>query len=275
MPRTSPADAAQPCGPLERVDPASGLELYWPLNTLKPLAPDVWIVDDGVVWMAFPGGLSVPFTTRMTILRLATGQLMLISPTSPDDALCEQVQALGVVAHLISPNAIHYVHIAAWKARFPDSVAWASPGVRERAASQGIQVSFDADLADAPDAAWAAQVDQLIMRGSRALQEVVFLHRPSRTLVLTDLIESFEPARLHKRRWRVACCLAGTLDPDGKAPLDMRLSFLGGRAQARACAERMIAWAPERVIVAHGRCFLQEGQRELRRAFRWTGLSAS
>lgn len=37
--------------------------------------------------------------------------------------------------------------------------------------------------------------------------------------------------------WRLLTRLAGTVDPDGKAPLDLRLSFLGRRDQARACVE--------------------------------------
>ncbi len=257
--------------PDRTVDPESGLALYDPLGVPKPVAPDVWILDDGVVWMAFPG-FKVPFPTRMAVIRLRSGELLLLSPTRPTDPVVAAVQALGRVAHLISTNAIHYVHIAAWKERFPDAIAWASPGVRARAASQRIAVAFDADLGDEAPAAWADEVDQLLFRGSSALTEVVFFHRASRTLVLTDLIENFEHDRVLRPRWRWATRLAGTVHPDGKAPLDLRLSFLGRRAQARACAERMIAWSPERVLLAHGRCYLEDGTAELRRAFRWTGV---
>jgi hypothetical protein len=34
----------------------------------------------------------------------------------------------------------------------------------------------------------------------------------------------------------------------------------------------MVAWAPERVIFAHGRCYERDGAAELRRAFRWLKL---
>lgn len=253
------------------VDPRSGLVLYDPLGVPKIVAPDVWIVDDGVVWMSFPL-MKVPFSTRMIVMRLRSGDLMLISPTTPTDEVVAAVQELGRVAHLISPNAIHYVHIKAWKERFPQAVSWASPGVRERAAAQRIEVAFDADLPDEAPEAWAGEVDQLHFQGSPALTEVVFFHRASRTLVLTDLIENFEHDRMQRSTWRWATWLAGTVDPDGKAPLDLRLSFVGRRAQARACAERLIAWAPERVLLAHGRCYFENGTAELRRAFRWTGV---
>ena len=240
--------------------------LYEPINTLKPVAPGLWLVDGPIVYMAALGG-SAPFTTRMTVARLADGGLWCHSPVAPDSSLFAAVDALGPVRHLVSPNKLHYAHIAAWKQRYPDAIAWASPGVRERAASQKIEVSFDADLGDAPEPAWAAELDQLHFRGSRVFEEVVFLHRASSTLILTDLIENFEAARLGTAmRWIAR--LGGVLDPDGKTPLDMRFTFRD-RAAARACLERVMDWRPQRVILAHGRCYMDNAEAELRRAFRW------
>lgn len=245
------------------------LRLYTPLEVPKPLADRVWLVDGPVVRMAALG-LRLPFPSRMTIVRLANGDLWLHSPTAPSAALRCRVEALGRVAHLVSPNKLHYTHIAAWKAAYPEARAWASPGVRERAASQGLAVRFDAELGDTPPADWSAELEQYVFRGSRFMDEVVFLHRASRTLVLADLIENFEADRVRPRlRWLLR--LAGSLHPDGKAPLDLRLTFLGHQARARACLERMLAWQPERVVLAHGRCYPERGTEEVRRAFRWLG----
>lgn len=242
--------------------------LYEPINTLKPVAPELWIVDGPIVHMAAPLGMSAPFPTRMTLARLPDGGLWCHSPIEPDAGLFEAIDALGPVRHLLSPNKLHYAHIAAWKRRYPQAIAWASPGVRERAASQRIEVAFDAELADVPPAAWAGTLDQLRFKGSRAIEEVVFLHRPSATLVLADLIENFEADRLDTpMRWIAR--FGGVLAPDGKTPLDMRLTYLGHRAEARACFERMLAWQPQRIILAHGRCFMHDGEAELRRAFAW------
>ncbi|MEW9571670.1 DUF4336 domain-containing protein [Rhodanobacter sp. Si-c] len=240
--------------------------LYEPLNTLKPVASGLWIVDGPIVRMAALGG-SAPFPTRMTVARLADGGLWCHSPIAPDAALFAAIDTLGPVLHLVSPNKLHYTHIAAWKRRYPGAVAWASPGVRERAASQRIEVAFDADLGDVPEPAWAAELDQLRFRGSRVIEEVVFLHRASSTLILADLIENFEAAKLGPAmRWIAR--LGGVLDPDGKTPLDMRFTFRD-RAVARVCLQRVMAWQPRRVILAHGRCYPEHAEAELRRAFRW------
>ena len=49
----------------------------------------------------------------------------------------------------------------------------------------------------------------------------------------------------------------------------MGLAFLLRAKTLRAAVERMIAWNPERVILAHGRWFRSTGTDELRRVFRW------
>lgn len=247
---------------------AKDTALYEPINTLKPIAPGLWIVDGPIVRMAAPLGTSAPFSTRMTLARLPDGALWCHSPIAPDAALFEAVDSLGPVRHLVSPDKLHYAHIAAWNQRYPQAIAWASPGVRERAASQRIAVHFDAELADAAPPAWAGTLDQLRFKGSRAIEEVVFLHRPSATLILADLIENFEADRLTTpMRWIAR--LGGVLAPDGKMPLDMRLTYLGHKAEARACIERMLGWQPQRIVLAHGRCFMEHGEAELRRAFAW------
>ncbi|HEX6613066.1 MAG TPA: DUF4336 domain-containing protein [Rhodanobacteraceae bacterium] len=243
------------------------LGLYEPVNVLKPVAPDVWIADGPIVRMAAPLGMSAPFTTRMTVVRQGDGGLWCHSPIAPDEALFAAIDALGPVRHLVSPNKLHYAHISAWKARYPEALAWASPGVRERAVSQRIAVRFDRALEDAPPPEWSADLDQLFFRGSRVFTEAVFLHRAGATLILTDLIENFEAPKL-TRGMRAIARFGGVLDPDGKTPLDMRFTFRD-RAAARECLRRMLAWHPQRVILAHGRWYARDGEAELRRAFRW------
>jgi uncharacterized protein DUF4336 len=235
---------------------------YEPLNTPKPVAQDIWVVDGPAI--KFYG---MPFSTRATIVRLADGGLWVHSPTWLDEGLAAAVEALGPVRHLVAPNWIHYAYVCEWQARFPDAEAWAAPGVAQRAKSRGMAIRFDHDLGQDAPAAWAGEIDQLIVRGSTVHREAVFFHRASATLILTDLIENFEPGRLGF--WfRLMARLAGVLDPNGKAPVDMRQTFRDRNA-LREDVRRMIGWAPERVILAHGRWYDRNGTQELRRAFAW------
>ncbi len=246
----------------------SPVPLYHPLNTLKAVDDNIWIVDGGIIDMDTKIG-KLPFSTRMTIIRLENGDLWCHSPIVPDKTLLAQIDALGTVRHLVSPNMIHYAYIADWKKLYPHAIAWASPKVTERAKTQNISVTFDEDLTDKAPTEWAGQVEQLIFQGSRIMPEVVFFHRASRTLILADLIENIETQKVPSCRLRTLIKLAGTADPDGKMPLDLRATFWGNKALARQSYEKMLAWQPEKIILAHGRWYSKNAMAELQRAFRW------
>lgn len=237
-------------------------EPYAPLCVPKPLAQDLWVVDGREIRMRFLG-LPVPFPTRATLVRLPGGALWVHSPVGAGPALYDAVEALGPVRHLIAPNSLHHAYVADWKARFPDGRIHAVPGLERK-----IPPPVDALLGADPDPSWSGTIDQAFVRGD-ALSEAIFFHRPSKTLILTDLIENFEPHRVRPPLLRWALKLAGAVDPDGKAPLDMRLSFLRHRSAVRAAAETMLGWGPERILMAHGRIYEGGAVAELRRAFRW------
>ena len=243
------------------------IEPYDPLNTLKPFGPDIWVVDGGITHMSYFGS-KVPFPTRMAVVKLSNGGLWVWSPVEGGEDLFAQIEAIGPVAHIVSPNAIHYEHIPQWAERFPHARVWASPGVRNRSEKQGVVVAFDQDLLCAPPPDWSETIDQTIFKGSRVLEEVVFFHKPSGTLILADLIENFEAEKL-PLVYRLLAKVAGTLDPDGKAPLDLRMGYLGRKTVARKSLEVIRAWQPQRIIMAHGRCITSNGEAEIERAFRW------
>ncbi|MCH9693482.1 MAG: DUF4336 domain-containing protein [Gammaproteobacteria bacterium] len=241
---------------------ANELEAYEPINSLKPVDQNVWIVDGPIIRFK-----NVAFSTRMTIVRLGSGELFVHSPTELPAELKSAVDALGVVRHLISPNKIHYWWIGDWGNAYPDAMKWASPGVRPSALAQGWD--FDSDLDETPDSAWREEIDQLIVHGGRFMDEVVFFHKPSRTLILADLIENFEPSKVRSAFMRFLLKLAGNTDPDGKLPIDLRLSYWGRHDEIGQAVTRMLDWEPERIILAHGRWYQSNGVAELQRAFRW------
>lgn len=237
---------------------------YAPLDTLKPFADDVWIVDGPEISMRYLG-LTMPFPTRMTIVRLPGGALWVHSPIAWNDELGAAVAALGEVRHLVAPNTLHYWYMSDWQTRFPQARSYGPPGLARKARRP---IAIDETLGEEPPTAWDGIFDQCMFAG-RVFTEFDFFHRPSRTLILTDIIENFEPARVlaWPMRWMVKTF--GAADPDGKAPLDMQWSFLGRRRQVRAAVRHMLDWMPQRIILAHGRCYESNAVDELRRAFRW------
>lgn len=242
--------------------------LYEPLNTLKEVGPGIWIVDGGIIKMDMLG-FGVPFSTRMTVVKLEDQSIWIHSPIKADEGLFREIDTLGEVTHLVSPNKIHYAYIVEWKKRYPNATAWSSPGVEKRAESQNIATTFDRPLKDSAPSDWSGEIDQLIFKGSRALEEVVFFHKKSRTLILTDLIENFEPKRTSNIFFKTLYKLAGIAYPKGKTPIDLRLTFVGQKEQAREGYNRMLRWQPEKIILAHGHWYDKNGTDELKRAFKW------
>ena len=239
------------------------LDLYEPIDVLKPVAKDIWIVDGPRIGFGV-GPFEFPFTTRMTVIRLRNGDLILHSPVALTPALRSAVELLGPVRFLVAPSSLHYWWLPDWKAVFPGAEVLAVRGLQERA-KRPIAVDR---LLVGRGSPWPAEIDLLVVRGD-ALTEAVLFHRASRTLILTDLIENFEPGRIHNWFLRLLVRLAGAVDPDGKAPLDMRLSFFRRRKALRLAVRQMLAWQPERVVIAHGRWYDKDGTAELSRAFRW------
>lgn len=239
------------------------MKSYAPLNILKQVDENIWIVDGDKIHL-----MGIPFSTRMTIIRLKNNDLFIHSPTPLTPSLKQEVEALGKIKHLISPNWIHYAYINQWQQAFDDTVAWASPNVRHRAKKTNTQIEFNRDLDETAEAEWADEIDQIIVYGSKVHVEVVFFHRSSKTLILTDLIENFEADKLpFWFKWLAKA--AGILDPNGKQPRDMQISFWNGKQQLRHAVNQMISWQPKKIILAHGRWYQQNAVAELKRAFAW------
>lgn len=238
---------------------------YPPLNTLKSVAPGVHIVDGPEIRFGMPWP-KMAFPTRMTVIRLAGGELFIHSPTPLLPALQAEIAALGTPRWIIGPNRIHYWWIPEWKAAFPDAEVYLAPRIREQS---GDRIDFACLEFDRPTGyPWDAEIETLPITGG-FMTEVEFFHAASRTLILTDLIENFEPHKLQSLLQRWLTWLGAAQDPDGQMPRDMRLTFSAQREQLQAAVARMIAWNPERVLLAHGRWYDRDGAAELRRAFRW------
>ncbi|HEM3512612.1 DUF4336 domain-containing protein [Streptococcus suis] len=242
------------------------IKLYEPLYQLKPIAENIWIVDGPAIEMPF-GLAKVPFSTRMTIIRLANGKLWCHSPIQPTQALLDSLDQLGEVAYLIGPNKLHYAYL---QALYPQAQVWLAPGIDQRARAQKIPLPQGQELTDQAPPAWSAELEQDLFKGSRFMQEAVFFHKASKTLILTDMIENIETHQM-KPHQRLLYKLGDNAYPHGKTPRDLRLTFVGKKKAARTSFETLKNWEPEKIILAHGQCFLKNGQEELDRAFKWVG----
>ncbi|MBP0443247.1 DUF4336 domain-containing protein [Roseomonas sp. SSH11] len=236
---------------------------YPPLDTPKPVADGLWVVDS-----ILPNLAGSVVGVRMTVVRLPDGGLLLHSPTRFTFALRRELERLGPIKHLVAPNIAHWTFLKEWQDQVPDAVSWAAPGLRDRGQVRRSGVRLDHDLSETPPPEWGGAIGIVAVPGAAGFHEMAMFHEPSRTLMLTDLIMNLEPPKV-PLPMRPLVWLFGMMAPDGMPPPYLRAVVKWRHAEAAEAAKRLLDWRPERVIFAHGRWFERDGAEHLRRSLRW------
>jgi hypothetical protein len=225
---------------------------------LEEFGPSLYLADGPTV--SFYG---FPYPTRMAVARLSDDSAWVWSPVALTNEVADAVRAVGAVRHIVSPNKIHHLSLAEWSERWPEARLYAPPGL----AKSRPELRFDAMLGDAPDRAWAADIDQVIFRGSLAMEEVAFFHRESRTAIIGDLIQRFPESAA--KGWRgMLMRLDGLVGEHGSTPREWRATFLR-RKKARAARDKMLSWESQRLLIAHGECAQTGATEIIEKALDW------
>lgn len=237
-----------------------------PGRALEKIHDSLWLAEGELVDF-----YSFPYPTRSVIARLENGDLWVWSPVKLTADLRLSLDCLGPVRHLVSPNKIHHLYLRDWKDAYPDADLWGPLStIRKRR-----DLNFREALGDSAPIEWRDQIDQAWFRGSLAMDEIVFFHRPSQTLIVADLIEALDDQFL-RRHWswwgRILARIGGISAADPHAPLDWRLSFVN-RTLARAARDKVLNWPTARVLMAHGEWRRAEGRAFLVRSLAWLGPS--
>jgi hypothetical protein len=216
-------------------------------------------LDDGLWVLEAPRDPSGLLPVRSTLLRLEGGGLMIVSALPGIDRQAEAVRALGPVRALVAPNVMHHLGLDDAAPAFPEATLWARPSLQ----SKRSDLKFGGTLGDAPDSLWATTVDQVVVGGMPRLDEVVFFHRPSRSLVLSDLC--FHLGR--EESWAKRLFLRLN-DAQGRfGPSRICRMLMADRGAVRAAVDRMLSWNPERLLVSHGEIVERGGRAMLEQAF--------
>ncbi|CAH0533585.1 hypothetical protein VST7929_01455 [Vibrio stylophorae] len=231
---------------------------------MNQLSDHVWVFNGKPVTF-----MTLPFTTRMTIVKLSDTTLWVHSPIKLTAELKAQVNAIGKVQYLIAPNHLHHLFLKEWQATYPEAKTYGTQEVIKKRAD----LSFTASLTSDKTYPWSEEIDSLLFTGSPLMQESVFFHRASKSLILTDLIENFPPSDF-TRIQRMFAKVTGILAPNGQTPIDWRMSFLFHKKEARKHYLQMASWQPQRIILAHGEIIHRDAVAFLERSFRWLNLSS-
>lgn len=224
---------------------------------LVPLAEGLWTLQ---VPLRLLGLLQVG--TRMTVVRLSSGALLVHSPTRLDAALRAEVDALGEVRHLVAPNLYHHMFVGDWTTAYPSAALHAPAGLRRKRSDLRI----DRDLGATPDPEWGGELTPIPIDGCM-LHETVLVHTATRSLISSDTVENFP--EMSDGPTRAYLKLAGTYGKVGW-PWMLHVLYRDRRA-ARRSVDRILEQDWDRLLLAHGEVIETGGREALRNGLSFLG----
>jgi hypothetical protein len=225
-------------------------------SPLVAFAEGVWL---GVAPVRF---LGMRLTSTMVVLRLADGSLLVDSPVALTSERRAAVQALGRVAHLYAPNLFHHLWMGDWAAAFPAACVHAPQGLARKHRGLRIDRIHGPGAGPAP---FGPTVDEIPVEGFR-LRETALYHRPSRTLVLADVVHNVgRPAH----PWTATYTRAMGFYDRVAVSRALRWTAFQDRPAARRSINALIDHAADRLVLGHGDPLEAGGRTALARAYTW------
>lgn len=228
---------------------------------LAEIASDLWTVTQPLRF------LGVEVGSRMTIVRLPSQKLVLISPIHLKQEDRVALNQLGTVGYIVAPNLFHHLSINTARALYPDAQVWGVEGLPEKRPDITFDAllttpgSFEGVLDYSPFQGFNA----LLPTGIQPVQETVFCHHPSRTLILTDSAFNFDETN------RLGTRLAAQVLGSYKSLRPSRLEKWASRDKARVAAsvQHVLSWDFDRVIPGHGSIVDSDGKQQFRSGYEW------
>ncbi len=226
---------------------------------LLSLGHNIWCVQGPE--LVFAGA---PMHTRMVVVRLANNTLWVHSPTKITPEVRQVIENLQApVSVLIAPNKFHHLFVESWQQWWPNATVYAESGLQKRIKKLAVEHT----LTNEAPAVYADEIDQVLFQGNPLFSEAVFFHKPSATLILTDLFINLKTDKIPLLP-RLFLQFEQVTYPNGGAPRLLKwLTF--DRKSAKDAATRILAWQPEQMTFCHGEPFSASAMEVLNKEFAW------
>ncbi len=229
---------------------------------LQSFGPNIWFASHPLRFWGLEVG------TRMTVIRLAKDELVIISPIQLTPQLIADLEELGTVTYIIAPNRYHHLFAAAFKQQYPQAKLLAAVGLAEKCPHLPIDDAISAPTGQIGGQLFYRQFPGLYMpslQGADPLNEVVFYHAESRSLVITDIAFHFD--RTSGGLTQAIAKLIGVYDKLQLTILEKWL--IRDKAAMEVAVRSVLDWDFDRVMMAHGSPILTGGKSMLKAGYEW------
>lgn len=224
-------------------------------GVLTRFADSVWLASEPV------SIVGMKLTSTMTAVALPGSRVLLYSPVPMTKERRAAVEAIGTVAHVYAPNTFHHMWAGEWANAFPDACVHGPVALRKKRPDLRMDRAHDRD----PLGELGGTFDEIHIDGFR-LDESVLVHRPTKTLLVADLVHNVGRP---DHWWAVVYSKAMGFYDRVAISRVLRWAAFDDRAAARQSLERLCSYDFDRLVVGHGTPVEGSARQAVRGALEW------
>jgi hypothetical protein len=229
---------------------------------LREIDKNIWSAEQPLKYF----GLSVG--TRMTVIRFNNGELAVISPIQVDDETTEELNRLGNVKYIIAPNLFHYLFLSNFQALYPEAKVYAVSELKFKRPEISIHKTLNNNgeyFLGELECLLFEGVKTFLPSGALPLNEYVFFHAESKTLILTDTAFYFDES------FPMSTKLVAKIMGGYKKLRPSLLEQLATqeKEKVKQSVQKVLRWDFKRVIVAHGSIVEHDAKKQFKKGYEW------
>jgi hypothetical protein len=238
--------------------------------------------------------LSVPFLRfnrikiggRGTLVKLQSGSVAVFSPVAYTNEVQTKVKSMGPVKYIVAPDIEHHIYVSTWAKEYPDASVIGPEGLPEKRekdeATKGVKFAHVFTPKNKLEMQITPEFDSEFSYEyvhSHENKELVFLHKPSRTLIEADLLFNLPATEQYSKSGESATSglltrLFGALqNTKGDFLWQRRFLYYALAGKDRKgfaeSARRIQAWDYDRIIPCHGDVIETGGKGIMAKATAW------
>lgn len=229
---------------------------------LRQIDDNLWVAEQPLKFLGLEVG------TRMTVIRLSDNSLILISPIKIDSQTTQQLDSLGIVKYLVAPNLFHYLYLAHCQQIYPQAEIISPPGLSHKQPDLKLgrvltqdQIEFNGELEYSFLEGFQAFVPPKIA----IVNEVVFYHPGSKTLIITDSAFNFDNS--FPTITQLAARVIGSYQV--LKPSWLEKIAVKDKQTLKESIDRVLKWDFHRIIMAHGKIVESNAKSQLSKGYQW------